>query len=178
MGRSLDLLCQRHLVADASDRFSAGKTVSFLESCNLCFAVGGDDDDRIYSFVYAGFEQQRHIVNHHGVGVFSGGLSHQSGLFALDAGVNDPFKAAQLGSISKDDCTQGLAIDGVIGGEYSLTERVHDSSPCRFAGSDDVPCQLVSIDDDGAALLEHLGDGAFAGGDAACEADQQHGCGA
>jgi hypothetical protein len=27
-------------------------------------------------------------------------------------------------------------------------------------------------------LLEHLGDGALAGGDAACEADQNHGCGA
>jgi hypothetical protein len=27
-------------------------------------------------------------------------------------------------------------------------------------------------------LLEHLGDGAFACGDAACEADHNHGCGA
>jgi hypothetical protein len=27
-------------------------------------------------------------------------------------------------------------------------------------------------------LLEHLGDGALAGGDTACEADQNHGCGA
>jgi hypothetical protein len=27
-------------------------------------------------------------------------------------------------------------------------------------------------------LLEHRGDGALAGGDAACEADHNHGCGA
>jgi hypothetical protein len=27
-------------------------------------------------------------------------------------------------------------------------------------------------------LLEHPGDGSFSGGDAACEADHNHGCGA
>jgi hypothetical protein len=27
-------------------------------------------------------------------------------------------------------------------------------------------------------LFEHLGDGSFSGGDAACEADHNHGCGA
>ena len=174
----MDLLCQRHLAADASDCFSAGKTVSSLESCNLCFAVGGDDDDGIYSLVYAGFEQQRHIVNHHGVGVFSGGLSRQSGLFALDAGVDDLLKAAQFGVVSEDNGAERSAVDGAIRVEGGFTESTHDLSPRCLAWFDDIPRKLIGIDDDGAALLEHFRHGAFASGDAACEADQQHGCGA
>jgi hypothetical protein len=38
--------------------------------------------------------------------------------------------------------------------------------------------QLVGIDDDCAALLKHLGDGALAGRKTACEADYNHGGGA
>ena len=178
MVRSLDFLCQWHLAADASDRFSTGKTVSFLEARDLCFAVGGDHDDFVDTFVYAGFEEERDVIDHDCFWIVSCCLLCQPGLFAGDAGMDDSFEYAQLGSISKDDGTQGLAIDGAIGIEHSLSERVHDLSPCRFAGRYDVPRQLIGIDDDGAALLEHLGDGAFAGGNAACEADQHHGDGA
>ncbi len=64
------------------------------------------------------------------------------------------------------------AIEGAVRIEDGLTERFDDLSPGRFARFDDLSSsQFVGIDDDRAALLEHLGDGAFAGGDAACEAN-------
>ena len=178
MVRSLDLLGQRHLAADASDRLSAGKSVSFLEARDLCFAVGGDHDDFVDAFVNAGFEQQRHIVNHHGFGIFSGCLSRQSGLFACDARVNDSFELAQFGFATEDDGAQRMTIERAIRVEGGFAERVHDLSPCRLAWLDDVTRKFIGINDDGTAMLEHLGDGALTGGDAACEAEQNHGCGA
>ena len=178
MVRSLDLLRQRHLAADALKRFSVGKTISTFETSDLRVAVCGHHDDFVHAFVDPGFEEQRHIINDYGFRIFSGRLSCQSGLFAGDAGMDDPLKAAQLGPISKDDCTQGLAIDGAIEGEDGFTECFHDRSPRRFAWPDDVPCQLIGIDDNRTALFEHPGNGAFACGDAASKADQNHGCGA
>ena len=178
MVRSFDFLCQRHLAADASDRFSAGKTVSFLEAHDLCFAVGGDHNDCIYSLVDTNFEEERYVIDHHCFGIASCRLSCESGLFARDAGVNDSFELAQFGFVTEDDCTECAAIDGPVRVQYVPPECLHDLSPGRFAWLDDVPRRLIGIDDDGAALLEHLGNGAFACGDAACEADQQHGCGA
>ena len=71
-----------------------------------------------------------------------------------------------------------MTIERAIGLEDGLAERIHDLSPCRLAWFDDVPRKFVGINDCCAALLEHSSDGAFAGGDAACEADQNHGCGA
>ena len=103
MVRSLDLLCQRHLAADASDCFSAGKTVSFLETRDLCFAVGGDHDDFVDAFVYASFEEERDIVDDDGIGIPARGLSRQPGLLALDAGMNHSLKAAQFGLVVEND---------------------------------------------------------------------------
>ena len=175
---SLDLLSQRHLAVDATDCFGSGEPVPFPEASNLGFAIRSDDDDVVDTFVYAGFEEERDIIDDDGIGILARALFCQPGLFVCDAGVNDSLKAAQLDSISKDDGTQSPAIDGAIGVEDCLTERTHNLSPCRFARFDDVLCKFIGVDDDGAALFEHLGDGALAGGDAACEADHNHGCGA
>ena len=75
---SLDFLCQWHLASDASKRFSAGEAVSFLEARDLGFAVGGDHDGFIDSFVHAGFEKERHFVDDHSMGVTFGNPTHQS----------------------------------------------------------------------------------------------------
>jgi hypothetical protein len=69
--RSLDLLCQRHLAADAADGFSVGEAVSFLEAGDLCFTVGGDHDNFIHARVYAGFKEERHVIDDYGLRIIS-----------------------------------------------------------------------------------------------------------
>jgi len=172
----LDLICQGHLAVDSADGFGSGEPIPFLEASNLGFAISGDDNDGVDPFVYAGFEEEWDIIDDNGIGILACALFCQSGLFACDAGVNDSLKASQLGAISKDDCTQSPAIDRAIGVEDSLTECAHDLSPCRFVWFDDLSRKLVGVDDDSAALFEQLSDSAFAGSDAACEPDHNHGC--
>jgi hypothetical protein len=71
MVRSLNLLCQGHLAVDAADCFSAGETVSFLEARDLCFSAGGDNDNFIHARVYAGFEEERHVIDYYGLRIIS-----------------------------------------------------------------------------------------------------------
>lgn len=167
----LDFFRQRHLTVDASDRFSAGETITVFETCDLCLAVGGDDDDCVDSFVYAGFEEERYVIDHHSMWIFSFGLSGEPGLFTRNAGVDDSFKSAQLGPVSENNGSQLTAIEGAVRIEDGLTECFDDLPPGRFARLDDFMGQFVGVDDDRAAMLEHLGDRALAGGDTACEAN-------
>ena len=138
-------------------------------------AVGRDDDGGIHSFVDAGFVQQRHVVDHHSVRVFSCCLFGKSHLFAGNTGVDDAFKPTPLGLISENNSSQFPAIEGAVRIEDGPAEGFHNLSPSRFAWLHDIVGQLVGIDDDCAALLEHLGNGALAGRDAACEANENHG---
>ncbi len=154
------------------------EAVSFPEAGDLGFAVGRHDDGGVHSFVDTGFEQQRYVVNYHGGWICSSSLSRQSGLLAGDAGMDDSFKPPPLGSTSENNGSQLTAIDGVVGIEDGVTEYSHDLSPSRFARLDDFMGQFVGVDDDCAALLKHLGDGALAGRDAPCESNQNHGGGA
>ena len=173
----LDLLCQRHLAADASDRFSAGEAVSFLEAGDLGVAVGGDHDGFVDAFVYAGFKEERHFVDDYSMGFAFGDPAHESLLLAGDTGMDDAFELSAFGPVAEDDGSQGMAVERAVMVEDCLAECFDDLSPGRFTWLDDIVGQQVGIDHRCAALLEHLGDGAFAGGDAACEADQNHGCG-
>jgi hypothetical protein len=174
----MDLLSQRHLAADASKRFGAGETVTFLEARDLGFAIGGDDDGLIDSLVDAGFEEERYVVDDDSVRVFSSGLPCEPFLFSRDAGMNYAFESTAFGWLAEYDSTERTAIEGAVWIEDGLAERFHDFSPSRFAGFDDVMGQFVGVDDDCAALLKHLGDGALAGRDAPCESNQNHGGGA
>ena len=72
----------------------------------------------------------------------------------------------------KDNDSQLTAIEGAVKIEDGLTECFHDllARPV-YPARHNITGQFVGIDDHRAALLEHLGNGAFAGGDAACEAD-------
>ena len=156
---------------DASDRFSAGEAVSFLEARDLCFAVGGDHDGAVHSLIDASFEEERYVVDHYSVRGFFCRLFCQPCLFVCDTGVDDVFKPAPLGPVSENKGSQLTAIEGAVRIEDGLTERFHDLAPGRLTWFDDFTGQFVGIDNDRAALLEHFGDGALAGGDAACEAD-------
>ena len=55
------------------------------------------------------------------------------------------------------------------------SKRIHNGMPGWFPWFDNLSGQFIGIDHDGAASLEHLRNGALAGCDAACEADQNHG---
>ena len=174
----LDFLWQWHLAVDASDRFSAGEAVSFLEARNLGVAVGGDHDGCVDAFVYAGFEEERYFVDDHSMGFAFGDPAQESLLLARDTRVDDSFKLAQFGPVSENKGSQLTTIEGAVRIEDGFAEGFYDLAPGRLARLHDIVGQLVGIDYCCAALFEHLGDGSFAGGDAACEADHNHGCGA
>ena len=167
-------LCQGHLASDAAQGFGAGEAVSFREAHDLCFSVGGDHDDLVNSFVYAGFEEEWHFVDDHSMGLALGNPTHESLLLAGDAGMDDAFELPAFRPIAEDDVPEGLSVEGSVWVEDCLPEQCDDLSPGRLAGFDDFMGQFVGIDDDRAALLEHLGDGTLAGGDAACEANENH----
>ncbi len=163
------------MASDSPDGFSAREAITFLETSDLSLAISRDDDGGIHSFVDAGFVQQRHVVDHHSVRVFSCCLFGKSHLFAGNTGVDDAFKPTPLGLISENNSSQFPAIEGAVRIEDGPAEGFHNLSPSRFAWLHDIVGQLVGIDDDCAALLEHLGNGALAGRDAACEANENHG---
>lgn len=171
MVRSPDLLGQGHLAVDAMQGFGAGEAISFFETGNLSGSVCGDDYRLIEALVDAGLEEQRYIIQHHGMRVLSCGLLRQSGLFAGDAGVDDGFQRPAFCWMTKDDGAEHVAIEAAVRIEDVPAECVDDGLPGRFAGLDNVPPQQIGIDHDRATLLEYLGDGAFACRDAACEAN-------
>ena len=174
MVRSSDLFCKWHLAANAAQRFGAGKIVPFLEAGDLGVAVGGDDDGVIDSLVDAGFEEERNVVDDDSVRINACCLFRQFGLLARHTWVDDVFERTAFGWMEKDDGSECLAIEAAVRIEDGLAECFDDLPPSRLARLHDIASQLVGIDHHRAALLEHLGDGAFAGGDTACEADQDH----
>ena len=141
-------------------------------------AISCHDKGFIHTCVDASLEQKRHVVNHHGVWIYSSGLFRQSSLLAGDAGMDDVFKLSAFFRIAEDDASKGLSVERAVLIEYCLPEERNNFSPGRRAGFDGFMGQFVGIDDDRAAFLEHLGDGALAGSDAPCESDQNHGGGA
>ena len=173
-----DLSSQWHLAVNASKSLGAGKVVSFLETGNLGCSVCGDDDSLIDTLVNAGFEEQRDVVDHHGMRVFSCGLFCQPGLFARDTRVNDCFERTAFRWMEKDDGSERVAIEAMIRIQDDLAKEFDDGSPGWFTWLDDLSRQQVGIDHHCAALSEHVRDGALAGGDTACEAYQNHRCGA
>ena len=172
---SLGLLRQRHLTIDAPDGFSSGKTVALFEAHNLCFSVCGDNDGASDSLVGPCFKKERYIVDHHGSRILSCGMFRQPGLFSCDTRVDDSFKRVQLGPVSENHGCQNTAIEGVVGVEDGRPEPFHNLAPGWLARFDDLSREQIGIDHDCAALLEHPGNGALAGRDAACEANENHG---
>ncbi len=144
----------------------------------MSLLISRDDDRTVDSLFDTCFEQERHVVDDDGMRVFSCCLCGESRLFACDTGVDDAFKPTPLGLVSEYNGSQLPAIEGAVGIQYSLPECVDDLLPGGFAGLDDLMGQFVGIDHDRAALLQHLGNGAFSGRDAACEANENHGGGA
>ena len=126
-------LDQWYLASDAADRSSASEAVSFLEASDLGFAVSGDHDGLIHSLVDAGFEEQGHIVNHDGLGMFASNGVGQMGLFACDAGMDDAFELSPFRPIAEDNASEGLTVERSVPVENCLSEQCDDLSPGRLA---------------------------------------------
>jgi hypothetical protein len=105
------------------------------------------------------------------MGLALGNPTYESLLLTGDAGMDDAFELPAFRPIAEDNAPEGLSVERSVLVENCLSEQCDDLSPSWFAWFDDFMGQFVCIDDDRAALLEHPGDGALAGGDAACEAD-------
>ena len=166
---------ERHLALDASESLGDREAVACSQAGDLRLAVGGDNDDFVDAFVDPGFEEERHVIDDDRLGVRSGCFPCQTYLFAGDAGVNDLFQRSTFGRMAEHHCPKYVAIDRPVWIQHSLAERFDNFPPGRFAGVDHVAGELVRIDDDSAALLEDPCDGSFSGGDAAGDADENHG---
>ncbi len=167
----VDFLGQRHLASDSPDGFSAKEAITFLEAGDLGFAVGRDDDGMVDSLFDASFEEERYVVDDDCTRVFSRSLFRQSSLFTGDARMDDMFELPAFFCVAEDDASESLSVERAVLIEDGLPEERDDLSPGRPTWFDGLMGQFVGIDHDRAALLEHLGNGAFSGRDAACEAD-------
>lgn len=78
--------------------------------------------------------------------------------------MDETFKHSSLHRTTEYDCPEGLSIDRAVGVQDGLAKLTHNAAPRRFAWEDDLSRQFIGIDDDGPALLEHLRDSTFPGG--------------
>ena len=169
-----DFSRERHLVIDTSKRFLTAKTVALLQARDLCFTVRRDDDDLVHAFMSAGFEEERHFVDDDRTGGAFRNVPCEPLLFPGDPRMNDAFEPSELPAVAEDYRREGLTINRTVAIEDSFAEHVYDVAPGRLARPDDVPSELIGIDDDGTATLEHLSDGALPGGNASGQAHDNH----
>lgn len=140
--------------------------------------VGRDDDGLIDSCIDAGFEEQRDVVHDHGMPILFCCFSGQSDLFSRDSGMDDSFELSELRAMRKHDLAKSLSIEGLVTIQDRSAKSADNITPGGLAGLDHLVCQCVGIDHNGPTALEHGRYGAFAGGDASRESDQDHGGGA
>ena len=163
-----------HLALNASKRFCTGEPVPFLESSDLGFSVGGDDDDRVDALVHTGFEEERHFIDSDGSGSPFGDSTDEARLFAGHSWMDDTFKLPQFASVVKDDSAERMAIDGTVRAQDGLAETFYDLTPRRLTRLHHLSSESVGIDDRRATALEHLCDSAFSRRDTSCEPHHDH----
>lgn len=170
----LGLPANRHLCANAAERFHAGEMIALLQSINLGLLVGRDDDDSIHAFMGACFDQERGIINHNRVRVLAQDLAGQPSLFTSNARMNDGVQPAKFGGVAEDDAGKRVAVQGLIRIEHFPSVFPYDVAPGRLPGLNDLPSQDIGIDDDGSAFLEQPCHCALAGCESACQSNQDH----
>ncbi len=174
----VDFLGQRHLASDSPDGLGSEEAVTFLETSDLCIAISRDDDRTVDSLVDAGFEEQGHVVNHDGLGMFVGDGVGQTDLLACDTGVGVRSSRRRLVWFLKTTAPSSRRLR-VRSAFSTVLPNVFTIS--RQAG---LPGLTTSWASSSASItiaphcLNIFGDGAFPGCDTACESDQNHWCGA
>ncbi len=87
--------------------------------------------------------------------------------FGLYAGVQDSLEALPRLVVGKNQLAHGRTVQGAVSIDDRVTERGNDVGECRLAGLYDLARNDVGIDDSGAELGEHVGDGRLPAGNAA-----------
>jgi len=132
-----------------------------FEPGDLRFAVGGDDDDGIHALMGAGFKQERHFVHDDGMRSAFGDTANETLLFTRYPRMDDALELSKLPSIMEDDRPECMTVDGPVLVQHPLAEYLRDLAPSRLAPPHDVSGQLIGINDDCTAALEHLRHRAF-----------------
>lgn len=171
---AVDFSSQRHLVLDAPERLVSAQPIALFQTGDLRFTVGGDDHDLVHALVGSRFEQEGDFVYHHRMRRAHGDPAGETLLLPGDARMDDMFKFSEFSAVVEDDVAECLAVDRPVGLQDALAEHLHDFAPSRLPRPDDVPGELIGIDNDGAAALEHLGDSALPGRDSAGQANHDH----
>ena len=114
------------------------------------------------------------VVKNDRVGVLLGDLSSQAGLLTGHSRMDDGAELAKLGPVLKDDSCQRGTVQGSVWTKNLLLERSDNLPPGRLIRFDHKAGQQVGVDQHRPAVLKHARDGAFPGGEASGESDQDH----
>jgi len=91
-----------------------------------------------------------------------------------DARVNDGVEAVKSSAVGEDDGAELSAVDASAGAGDRRAEFAENFVVTGLARLDELMRQGVRVEDRKAEFAEHGGDGAFAAGDAAGEAESNH----
>lgn len=92
--------------------------------------------------------------------------------------MDDPFQLPPLSLVTKHDRAKCLTVDAAIGVENIVTELLQNLTPRRLSWPDNLSCQIIGINDDGAALSKHFCNCTFPSCHTTGQANKHHGSGA
>jgi hypothetical protein len=167
------LFLDRKLGGDAAARFVCTEAAR-EEAFELLFGFAPGHNSTVEFLVNAGFDEQR--------GFDEDGIAHSGAVpqFELaendfgDTGVDDGVEAVEFYAVGEDDGTEFRAVYASAGASDRRAEFTEDFVVSGLARLDEFVRQGVRVQDGEAEFAEHGGDGAFAAGDAAGEAESKH----
>lgn len=128
-----------------------------------------DDEDPVEALPAAALHQQGYDVDL----VWTVGSQGPGGEFGAYGGVQDLLEQTPLRRVGENDLSQPAPVEPAGSIQDSRTEGRRDPVQGRLPGFDDVPRDLVRVDDDGAARSEQVGDRRLPAGDTARESDRE-----
>ena len=90
-----------------------------------------------------------------------GDTADEALLFCCDPWMDDLLELSKLSTVVEDNFPKRRTVDEPVSIQDPIAKDLHDLAPCGLARSNDVAGEVVGINDDRAAALEHLSHGAF-----------------
>ncbi len=128
-----------------------------------------DDEDPVEALPAAALHQQGNDVDL----VWTVRSQGPGGEFGAYGGVQDLLEQTPLCRVGENDLPQAAPVEPAGNVQDARTDCGRDPVQGRLAGLDDVPRDLVRVDDDGAARSEQVGDSRLPAGDTARESDRE-----